>query len=157
MQQLVKTLFVYYIMIFMISCDGHKEKRNPEFLAPLTIEIPSELVGNTDAIDFIKSSEIAINEFSDNIEKLAFEGKTILSKNVDEMDSFDQIKLGKMAIQFVSNSSQMTNSLENIEKYIENAKANGIDESQIKSIEIIENTIENRVTEINNKYKHYFN
>ena len=157
MQQLVKTLSVYFITIFMISCNGHEEKRNPEFLAPLTIEIPSELAANTDAIDFIKSSEIAINEFSDNIEKLAFDGKTILAKNVDEMDSFDQIKLGKMAIQFVSNSSQMKNTLENIEKYAENAKANGINESQVKSLEIIGNTIENRITEINNKYENYFN
>ncbi len=157
MQQLAKTLLVYFITVFMISCNGNKEKRNPDFLAPLKIEIPSELAANTDAIDFIKSSELTINEFSDNIEKLAFDGKTILSKNIDEMDSFDQIKLGKMAIQFVSNSSQMANTLENLEKYVENAKVNGLDESQIKSLEIIENTIEKRITEINNKYETYFN
>lgn len=157
MKQLTKTIFFLLIVLFISSCNSEKEKRNPEFLAPLKIEIPKELESNEDAIDFIKSSEIAINEFSDNIEKLAFDGKIILSKNIDEMDSFDKIKLGKMAIQFVSNSSQMTNTLENTQKYVEDAKANGIDESQIKSFEIIENTIENRISEINNKYKNYFN
>jgi uncharacterized protein YsxB (DUF464 family) len=61
-----------------------------------------------------------------------------------------------MAVQFVSNSTQMAGVLEDAQKYVEKAKANGLDESQIKSLEIIEKTVENRITEINNKYKDYF-
>ena len=156
MKQLTKTTFLLLIVLFINSCDSKKEKRNPAFLKPLKIEIPKELKNNEDAIKFIKSSENAINEFSDNIEELALDGKDILFKDVDEMGAMDKIKLGKMAVQFVSNSTQMAVVLEDAQKYVEKAKANGLDESQIKSLEIIEKTVENRITEINNKYKDYF-
>jgi glycerol-3-phosphate responsive antiterminator len=156
MKQLTKTIFLLLIVLFISSCDSKKEKRNPDFLKPLKIEIPKELENNEDAIAFIRSSENAINEFSDNIEELALNGKDVLFKDVDEMGTMDKIKLGKMAVQFVSNSTQMAGVLEDAQKYVEKAKANGLDESQIKSLEIIEKTVENRITEINNKYKDYF-
>jgi len=156
MKQLTKTTFLLLIVLFISSCDSKKEKRNPDFLKPLKIEIPKELENNKDAISFIKSSEKAINEFSDNIEELALDGKDVLFKDVEEMGAMDKIKLGKMAVQFVSNSTQMAGVLEEAQKYVEKAKANGLDESQIKSLEIIEKTVENRITEINNKYKDYF-
>ncbi len=62
-----------------------------------------------------------------------------------------------MTVQFVSNSTQMTNVLEETNKYIENEKKYGIDESQLKSMELIKDILENRIFEINNKYKKYFN
>ena len=157
MKQLTKTVFLLLIVLFISSCNSKKEKRNPDFLKPLKIEIPKELENNKDAVEFIKSSEKAINEFSDNIEELALDGKDVLFKDVEEMGTMDKIKLGKMAVQFVSNSAQMKGVLEDAQKYVETAKANGLDESQIKSLEIIEKTVENRITEINNKYKDYFN
>jgi len=156
MKQLTKTTFLLLIVLFISSCDSKKEKRNPDFLKPLKIEIPKGLENNEDAIEFIKSSENAINEFSDNIEELALDGKDILFKDVDEMGAMDKIKLGKMAVQFVSNSTQLAGVLEDAQKYVEDAKANDLDESQIKSLEIIEKTVEKRIAEINNKYKDYF-
>jgi len=156
MKQLTKTTFLLLIVLFISSCDSKNEKRNPDFLKPLKIEIPKELENNEDAIEFIKSSENAINEFSDNIEELALDGKDILFKDVDEMGAMDKIKLGKMAVQFVSNSTQLAGVLEGAQKYVEDAKANDLDESQIKSLEIIEKTVEKRIAEINNKYKDYF-
>ena len=152
----IKIVFLLHIVLFIGSCNSEKNKRNPDFLKPLKIEIPQELENNKDAIDFIQSSENAINEFSDNIEELALDGKDILFKDVEEMGTIDKINLGKMAVQFVSNSSQLANVLEDAQKYVENAKVTGLDESQIKSLEIIEKTVEKRITEINNKYQDYF-
>lgn len=157
MKQLTKTVFLLLIVLLVSTCNSKKEKRNPAFLKPLKIEIPQELESNIDAIEFIKSSENAINEFSDNIEKLALDGKDVLFKDVDEMGAIDKIKLGKMAVQFVSNSTQLAGVLEDAQKYVEKAQANGFDENQIKSLEIIEKTVENRISEINNKYQDYFN
>ena len=156
MIQHARILFIFIITAISISCSNEKTKRNPDFLKPLKIEIPKELENNKDAVDFIQSGENAINEFSDNIEELALDGKEVLIKDVEEMGTMDKIKLGKMAVQFVSNSSQMAAVLENTQKYVENAKVNGLDENQIKSLEIIEKTLKNRITEINNKYKDYF-
>lgn len=157
MKQLTKTVFLLLIVLLVSTCNSKKEKRNPAFLKPLKIEIPQELESNIDAIEFIKSSENAINEFSDNIEELALDGKDVLFKDVDEMGAIDKIKLGKMAVQFVSNSTQLAGVLEDAQKYVEKAQANGFDENQIKSLEIIEKTVENRIAEINNKYQDYFN
>jgi len=84
------------------------------------------------------------------------DGKNVLFKDVDEIGAVDKIKLGKMAVQFVSNSTQLAGVLEDAQKYVEKAQIIGLDENQIKSLEIIEKTLENRITEINNKYKDYF-
>lgn len=157
MKQLIKTVFLLSIVIFIISCDSKKENRNPNFLKPLQIEIPKEIENNNDAVEFIKLSENAMNEFSDNIEKLALDNKDLFVKKVEEMETLDQIKLGKITIQFVYNSTQLLNLVENTQKYIENAKINGFNESQIKSLKLIEEAMKKRVEEINNKYKSYFN
>ncbi len=156
MKQLTKNVFLLLIVLFISSCNSKKEKRNPDFLKPLKIEIPKELENNKDAVEFIESSEKAINEFSDNIEELALNGKDVLFKDVDDMGTMDKIKLGKMAVQFVSNSAQMEGVLENAQKYVEDAKTKGLDDEQIKSLEIIEKTVENRIAEINKKYQNYF-
>lgn len=156
MKQLTKNVFLLLIVLFISSCSSKKEQRNPEFLKPLKIEIPKELEKNKDAVEFIESSEKAINEFSDNIEELALDGKDVLFKDVDDMGTMDKIKLGKMAVQFVSNSAQMEGVLENAQKYVEDAKMKGLDDEQIKSLEIIEKTVEDRIAEINKKYQNYF-
>ena len=53
------------------------KKRNANFLPPLTISIADEIKGDTELVEVIKSSEKALNEFSDNIEQLAIEGKDV--------------------------------------------------------------------------------
>ncbi len=152
MNQLTKIFFFFFITVVMTSCTDKKEIRNPDFLVPLKIEIPSELADNTDAVEFIKSSEDAINEFSDNIEELALEGEDLLSKNVEDLDAMDKIKLGKMAIQFVYNSTQMMEVTESMQNYMKDAQSNSLTESQIKAFNSIVKAVENRVKEINTKY-----
>ena len=56
---------------------GESKKRNATFLPPLTISIADEIKGDTELVEVIKSSEKALNEFSDNIEQLAIEGKDV--------------------------------------------------------------------------------
>jgi hypothetical protein len=143
MNQLVRTSFLIFILAFIIACDDKKEIRNPEYLEVVEISIPKELIYNVDAVEFFKSSEKAINKFSDNIEKIAFDGKDVLSKDLENLSSTDKEKLSLMAVQFVSNSTQMTNVLEETNKYIENEKKYGIDESQLKSMELIKDILEN--------------
>ena len=68
-----KTLIVLTIAITLIAC-SIGNKRNPDFLPPLEISITDEIKNDTELVEVIKSSEKAINEFSDNIEQLAIEG-----------------------------------------------------------------------------------
>ncbi len=157
MKQFSQLLFFLFIAVLLNACNDAKEKRNKDFLTPLKIEIPKELAKNTETVEFIQSSESAINEFSDNIEELAIEGKDILSKNTEDLNAMDKIKLGKMAIHFVSNSTQMVSTLQKVQLYVENAESNGLDESQIRAFESVQKAMDKRISEINNKYQNYFN
>ena len=84
-------------------------------------------------------------------------GNEVLSKNREELQTADKLKIGKMEVQFVSNSTQINYVLENYQKYIESAKFNGITDAQIKSLKLIEKIMKERADKIDNKYKNYFN
>jgi len=156
MKRFAKSALLIFIAIIMTSCDDKKENRNPQFLSSLNIQIPYELMDNVETIDFFKSVENDINEFSDNIEKMVFDGKDILLQDPNNRNELAKNKLGLMSIQFVSNTTKMDGILKETVKYIENAKVNGFDESQLKSLERIKDTLENRISEIDNKYAKYF-
>lgn len=148
-------IILLYLIVFTISCNK-KEDRNPQFLAAIDIQIPYELIENIETVDFFKSTENEINEFSDNIEKMVFKGKDILLKDPQDRSDLEKNKFGMMSVQFVSNTTQLTGILEETKKYIENARGNGFDEDQLNSLETIEDTLENRINDINNKYNKYF-
>ncbi|MEN8185784.1 MAG: hypothetical protein ABFR05_01510 [Bacteroidota bacterium] len=154
-QQTKILLFIFIITV--ISCNVDKENRNPDLLEPLDIEIPQELADNTEAVEFIRSSENAINELSDNIEELVIGGKDILSRNAEDLEALDKMKLGKMTVQFVSNSTLMANELEKMQKYTESSRSKGLNEAQIIAFKSVEKAIENRMVLISTKYQKYFN
>ncbi|MCF6222863.1 MAG: hypothetical protein L3J34_03950 [Flavobacteriaceae bacterium] len=156
MKLLNKTYIVFFIIVFITSCNNIYEERNPQFLTSIDIKIPVELIENIETVDFFESTEIAINEYSDNIEKMVLNGKHILLEDPVNLSELDKKKLGLMNIQYVSNTTQMQSILQDTQKYIKNAKINGFDASQIKSLKRIEEILKNRIADINNKYKKYF-
>lgn len=156
MKRLTKPFFLIFAVAFLSYCDVKKENRNPQFFTSLHIQIPYELIDNIETIDFFKSAEMAINEYSDNIEKMVLNGKRILIENPNKLSELDKKELGLMNVQFVSNNTQMHSILQDTHKYIENAKINGFDTSQIESLKRIKEKLENRIADINNKYKKYF-
>ncbi len=156
MKRLTKPFLLIITVAFLSYCDIKKEDRNPQFFASLHIQIPYDLIDNIETIDFFESAEIAINEYSDNIEKMVLNGKHILLEDPVNLSELDKKKLGLMNVQYVSNTTQMQSILQDTQKYIENAKINGFDASQIKSLKRIEEIFKNRIADINNKYKKYF-
>ncbi len=156
MKHFNKPFYLIFIIVFLTCCEVNKAERNPQFLASFTIQIPYELIDNIETIDFFKKAENSINEYSDKIEIMVFNGKDIILQDRYNMSELDKNKLSLMTVQFVSNTTQMTSVLEKTQEYIEKAKISGFDESQLKSLEIIKATLQNRILEINNKYKKYF-
>ncbi len=156
MKQFAKLFYLFFILVFTTYCEANKEERNSQFLAPLTIQIPYELIDNKETIDFFKWAESSINKYSDNIETMVFNGRDIVLQDPNIMSESDKNKFSLMTVRFVSNTTQMTGVLDETQEYIENAKINGFDESQLRSLEIIEITLENRIFDIKDKYKKYF-
>jgi len=157
MKQLTKITILFIVVILITSCNNDKKERNPNFLAPISIEIPDDVKNDTELVEVIESSEKAINEFSDNIEQLAIDGKEILNKKEEEYSLTDGIKAGKLMLQFVSNSTQMTTAFEEFGTYVDNKKDQGIiNDQQFKALEEVSSLFEKRIVQINIKYKNYF-
>lgn len=160
MKTIIKSLFLFIsIGFFLVSCgSGSDNDRDPDFLPLVKIQIPEEVRDDPELVDLIKSSEKSINEFSDNIERLAVDGKDILTKKEDDYTITDGLKAGKLMLQFVSNSTQMASTMENFSQYVEKKQKQGmLNEQQFKALEEVGNTLEKRVDQINMKYKDYFN
>lgn len=143
------------VSIITFSC-SNGNKRGANFLPPLEIKIADEIKGDGELVEVIKSSEKAINEFSDNIERLAMDGKDILSKNEEEQSLMDGMKAGKLMLEFVSNSTQMIVSVEKFQTYVEGKKEQGIiNDEQLKALEQVGKSFGNRIDQINEKYNFF--
>ena len=157
MKNLINKISVLIIVsVVFITCSSEK-KRNANFLPPLTISIADEISGDTELVEVIKSSEKALNEFSDNIEQLAIEGKDVLSKKDEDQTLMDGLKAGKLMVQFISNSTQMAASVEKFSSYVELKKSQElINDTQLKALEKVSKSFVKRFNEINEKYENYF-
>ena len=155
MKNLIKTLTALILIVLFSACSADN-KRNADFLPPLKISIADEISGDTELVEVIKSSEKALNEFSDNIEQLAIEGKDVLSKKDEDQTLMDGLKAGKLMVQFVSNSTQMLASAEKFNTYVESKKTQGlINDTQLKALEQVGTSFKTRINQINEKYKNY--
>jgi len=155
----IKTILSTLILVAILitSCTSGR-KRDADFLPPMKIEIPSEIKGNKDLVDVVKSSENAINEFSDNIERLAVDGKGILNKNEEERTLMDNMKLTKMVVEFISNSAQMAQTLDKFNTFVEKREAQGIiNDTQLKALEQVGVSFKKRMEQIEAKYDKYYN
>lgn len=159
MKQITTTVIILlFLSTLMNSCTGGSTKRDSDFLPPVKIEIPAEIQSDKDLVDIVKSSEKAINEFSDNIERIAVDGKDVLNKEDEDLTLMDKMNLAKMAVEFISNSTQMAQTLDKFDTYVESKKTQGIiNDTQMKALEQVALTFEKRMDEIEKKYDKYYN
>ena len=152
-----KILTVLTIAIIFLACST-SNKRNSDFLPPLEITIADEIKGDTELVEVIKSSEKAMNEFSDNIERLVVEGKDVFNKKEEEQSLMDQLTLGKLMVEFVSNSTQMAKLIDEFDNYKRKREEQGlINDAQLKALEQVGIAFQDRITQINTKYESYLN
>ena len=158
MKKLNTLLFALLITTALISSCTSGSRRNADFLPPVKIEIPDEIKGDIELVDIVKLSEKAINEFSDNIEQIAVDGKEILNKSDEDLTLFDQMKMAKMAVEFISNSTQMADALDKFDTYVKSKESQGIiNNAQLKALEQVALKFSSRMDEIDAKYQEYYN
>lgn len=155
MKNIIKTCTLLAIILAFLACSTGN-KRNADFLPPLKISIADEISGDAELVEVIKSSEKAMNEFSDNIEQLAIDGKDVLSKKDEDQTLMDGLKAGKLMVQFVSNSAKMAKLMEEFDTYMNGRKTQGlINDTQLKALEQVGTAFKTRINQINEKYKNY--
>ena len=158
MKKLQTLLFALLITTVLISSCTSGRKRNADFLPPVKIEIPNEIKGDKELVDIVELSEKAINEFSNNIEQIAVDGKDILNKKDEDLTLFDQMKIAKMAVEFISNSTEMANALDKFDTYVKSKESQGIiNDTQLKAMEKVALEFSSRMDEIDAKYQEYYN
>ena len=154
MKNFIHTLLLVVITL-VISCSVDCDKGDG-FLPPLDIYIVDEIKENKDLVAMIKSSEIAINSFSKNIEQLAVQGNEILMKEQEDQTLIDNMKMRQLLLQFKLNNNQIQATVEKFTIYVEIQKEQGkINETQLKALEPIVGVFNFRLNEINKKHQSY--
>ena len=148
-----RVVLIALVSTMLIACSGDK-KRNANFLPLLTIEISDEIKNDAKLVEVVKSSEKAINEFSDNLEQLILDGKDVLEKKEEERSLVDNLKIGNMMIQFVSNSAELATLIDEFDSYKNSQKEQGlISDGQLVALEKVGKSFQKRMEQIENKYK----
>ena len=151
------TIIILLISSALLAACSNSNKRNVSFLPPLKISISDEIKRDEELVDVIKSSEKAMNELSDNMEQLIIEGKDIYTKKQEDLSLMEQLKVGKLMVEFVSNSTQMAATIEKFDTYVETQKSQElINDTQLKALEEVGVAFQKRINDINEKYKNYF-
>ncbi len=154
---LKRTIILFLSGLVLVACSSDK-KRNADFLPPISIQIPDEIKGETELVKVINSSEKAINELSDNLEQLIVDSKEVLDKKEEERSLMDNLKVGKLMVEFVSNSSELGELIDDFDNYKKEQEAKGlINDNQLKALEKVGESFEKRMQQINKKYEHYYN
>lgn len=122
------TLLLLLVHIVLISCEADaKKKSNVNFLPPLKIEISDEIKADAELVAVVKSSEKAINEFSNNIEQLIVDGEYLFQEdfNIEEASLMEKVKAGKLFLEFGKNSTQKFTTMEQFDNYVEKRSETG--------------------------------
>lgn len=101
MKNVLKITVLVALIVFM-ACNRDKAAKDEAAkadneLGALKIEIPTELKGNTEAVEFIKVSEAALNEYSQFVDKVYSECGSIIGKSEEELTMSERIKVMKVA------------------------------------------------------------
>ena len=153
---------VLLIILSLTSCKPDAKQKNSitvnrdkDLLPPMEIAIAPAIKDDPELVDMVQSSEKAINEFSDNIERSVDDLKAILDKKDEDRSLGDALRLGKFAMSFMSNNGEILATIKKLETYSESRKEQGnITDEQIEAIDQVSKAFTDRMKELGKKYEH---
>ncbi len=153
-----KILFASIISIFLFSCSSNNEEAtssssDSDKLPPLKIEVPAELQGNKDAEEIISTGEDMINKFSNTLENIIKDNKNLIGKKQDDLSFMEQIQMGKIAVQLAASMAEFAPKFVSFQSKIEDFKKGNVSEEETKAIDEVGRAFEQRMNEIEEKYK----
>lgn len=137
------------------SCTKTQE-RNSGFIPPLKIEV-SSIINDPEIVEFIIISENSINEYSDNIETIVINSYELMNKDEDSLSMMEVLKVAKTMLEFYSNDTQLQNTIEEFEEFINTQKRlERIDDLQTEALSLILLEIQHRSNLLERKYPSYY-
>ncbi len=129
--------------------------RDKDLLPPMEIAIAPAIKDDAELVDMVESSEKAINQFSDNIERLADDAKVLLEKKDEDRSLGDGLRVAKIMMSFASNSSEISSTTKKFEKYLQDRQEQGnITDEQIEALDEVSKAFTDRMQELGKKYEH---
>lgn len=142
------------IVLVTLSCSNNKKRTSNNTLPPLKIEIPKELKDNKEAVQFIKISEITINEWSNTLEELFQKTEEYANVPEENLSMMDKMKLAKIGMEFVGKMAEFGSKITEIESTA-SAIENGLSEEELLAFEVAQKAFKNRIEELGKKYENY--
>lgn len=146
------------ILLILIYCNisscSKKDYRNQDYLLPLKIESISEISDDPEIVDFVFKTLNEVNEYSDNIERVANSNKDIIEISKDSLTVLEGLEVTKVMIEFYSNCTGIQSSVDNLDDFIKEQNSSGT-LAQVESEELmaVSEMCKNRIEELSKKYK----
>lgn len=148
----IKQSLLVIVVALIVSCNSNQSDVN--YLPELKVEIPDELADNTEAIEFIKNSTAALNQWSITFEDLVIECEPFIGKTEEELSTMDKLKMGKIIMELMANMGKFTMQVGELEKSA-SIIADGLNEQEVKAFNLVQESFKNRITELGEKYKDF--
>lgn len=145
-------LFLSFAIFLSPSCGNSPSPSGK--LPPFKIEVPAEIKGNKEIVQFIKDSEEAFNLYSNTAEELAYDCRDFIGKKEEDLNMLDRVKMVAALGQFTANFSQfavkygeMMEQTQILEK--------GLNEEQTVALATVMESFKTRMEQIEEKYKDF--
>ncbi len=163
-----KLTLISIIALFLFSCSSDTEDKGSKTsseekvtktstddgkLPALEIEVPSELEGNKEAEEIIKTGEEVINKFSNTIEEVLQENKELIGKDPDDYTLGETMQAGKIALQITAGLAEFAPKFANLENQLEELQKGELSDEQKEALKKIGDAFQKRMDEIEQKYK----
>jgi len=149
MRNLTQLVITAIVIVLALSCVNSSSKTLP----PLQIEIPAELKGNDEIVEFIENAKDAINNYSETAEKLAEDCKQFAGKNEEDLSVFDKVKmvatLGQYKANFAEFADQYSKMVEETEVFDK-----GLNDNQALALATVMDAFKERMEQLELKYKY---
>ena len=150
MKTTILILLVAVTAILFSSCGNTPSSSGK--LPPLKIEVPAELNGNPEIVQFIKDSEEAINLYSNTAEDLAEDCKEFVGKNEEDLTMLDKVKMVSVLGQFTANFAQFAAKYGEMMDQTE-VLENGLNDEQAAALATVMEAFKQRMEQLEAKYK----
>ncbi len=155
MNKITLTLSLVITTLIITSCFGGGSSKKGDYLPPLKVEIPDAIKDDPKLVDLVKSSEKAINEFSNNMEQLVVDLEPYMDKEEEDLGTFDKLKIAKIGVDFLANSTNALAVIEKLELYssIQEKEGNKLDDDHLHAIATVIDAFEKRMEQLDKKYQ----
>jgi hypothetical protein len=147
MKPFFNLLFITALLL-SVSCSNENEYN---CLSDLQVDVPQELKGNADIVNFINDNTLMLNNWSRTFEKFVVECKPYIARKNEELTFEEREKLGKTMMEFVAGMGKFSVDVAKMQQDATFLKCE-LSDNEIILFNHVQETFNLRAKTINEKY-----